>query len=410
MGIEANEELQSDSADNESLCDEEEEQGLTKKPSHHSSMNSLKSTSSHGSKKRLRGSATVSVPVVCSETECAKVNFTMVSSRKKNAVTQIKYCGHCGCHLSLDEPDGVMQQLRTLRSQLNQTNELLLAKTAEMLKLEELLGYHKHSMGGRRRKDDSVSPIIQQNRAIRTGTCGKPVGNSNIETQQRRKRVERIIKKRIESDRKEHASQMANLRRKLYKDNGLELRRAAEHGITSVFQKLRKVDPELSGIMECTDHLGRTPIGLAAHYGHVAIVSICLQYEDPLNRVRSTDMLSKTGMSPIRSPDTFIYLCFPAYPGGPSLLHTASITGKISVLECIMDRFASDPKLEQLLFLKTKQGYTARNLAALYKFSNIHKYLGCWEDRFHKRTQQRALRLNGNFVYSPEAAGSPDSL
>ena len=382
----------------------------TPQPSRRASVASYKS----GVSSRSHGVASASVPIRCSDPECRKINFTVITSRKKNTVNQVKYCGNCGCHLSLEEPDGVLSELRSLKTQLTRKNELLLAKTTEMIKIEEQLGYHKNPIAFSGKKKEEVNQRDLHRRAIRTGVNGKPIGNNRIEAIRGRKRSERITKKRIENELREHANQMSYLKSKLYKDGGAELRRAAEHGITSVFQKLRKVDPELSGISDCADHNGRTPLSIASQHGHVSIISICLQYEEPINRVRSTDVLSKIGHPATRSPDNAIQHCFPAVEGGYSLLHCAAFSGKIAVLEYLLERFATDSKLEELLFLKTKQGnHTAKELAALYKFAYAQRYLRDWEDRYRevdwKRAQQRALRLNGNFVPSPRNPYSPSS-
>eukprot|EP01063_Lacrimia_lanifica_P042071 TRINITY_DN9997_c0_g2_i1.p1 TRINITY_DN9997_c0_g2~~TRINITY_DN9997_c0_g2_i1.p1 ORF type:complete len:1358 (+),score=404.64 TRINITY_DN9997_c0_g2_i1:66-4139(+) len=326
--------------------------------------------------------------VTCPSPHCGLENFIHVKTRRKNCVKEVKYCGHCGCHLNTEKPDGVMDEYMKMKEKVAVYEKEMAIMEAKLELLVKSGGpAAAESSQGSRKQSGEVKKLVGKawgaagDRQMEYFTGRKTHGVTRLQEQAAKKQKQKLYQRRLEKDLRHYAAHMTRVRTALYDDTSA-LFTAAERGDTTPFQKLKRVDPEMGQLRDIIDGSGRTPLNIAAIHGHYAILSCVfkpIQTSDPEERVQSED--------------TLVSLCFPAQSGAASLLHSAVFSGKLNVVELVVHRFVSHPRFPALFNVKTKAGQSVMDLAHARQQAHISRYL---EDQEKLCQRRRALKYTGS--------------
>ncbi|KAJ9471208.1 hypothetical protein DIPPA_23538 [Diplonema papillatum] len=352
------------------------------------------------------------------------------SKRDSSALaTTVRYCGACGCHLNAALPDGAMEEIRALRKKLA-------AYKHEMLKMEATIASMKQTLPANGavpmvQWNPLYKPAAERDEELRAATAGdrptarqlvefrkKPlqqiradasvsaVGVGKLEAGEHRAKTENRGLQRRRREMTVLAAQTERARQGMY-GNPAALFAAAECGAASAFASLRRADPSLSGLAGCLDPLGRTPLNVAAQYGHLAVVCACLE---------------RPPGPPAPDADELMAAVFPAAPDGPSVLHSAVLSGKAVLVEWVLKRFLTHPMLPALLCTPYPSFQTAArprdaglpntvfDVAEFCEYAHLVSILETYAYQMvlALRKKERVLRLAGAGSPSGRGRGAPE--
>ena len=313
----------------------------------------------------------------CPSPECGMDNFVEVRTKKKNLVRHVKYCGSCGCHLHTEIPDGIMDEL-------HRAQRRILEYESEMIKMEQKIDILSKLIGKEGRSFEARFTAMHKATSVKQHAdvlSKRAHGMSKLHNEREKKSKAKLQRRRMDVQLQQHSAQMARIRQQLYEDKD-ELFAAAKRGSSDIFQKLKRVDPELLNLRHCIDQYGRSPLNIAAQHGHYTILSVCLKA-----------VPAETQEDTLRFEESLLSMCTASSQGSPTLLHSCVLSGKLAMVEFVVQRVQSTHRYRGLLYAKTK-GYTALDVAYVHKFGNIAAYLKKLVE--HEENKERIMRMHGH--------------
>lgn len=203
-----------------------------------------------------------------------------------------------------------------------------------------------------------------------------------------------------------HDAQLYRLRDRMY-SQPQQLLAAAAGGDAALFQRLAKADPGLLGLKEVLDSDGRNPLHIAAAAGHLPVLRACLRERNDAQQPRSAVLLSPpaagsgvlVGRRLREQRDTGDETHAKTTARGLTLLHCAVLSGRLAVVEWVAHRLG-DAALLQALTSPTTQGKRPSDLADLYAFNHILKFLQ-WQTKRLEEADRRS-RASSPFSQAPQ--------